>query len=396
MSNRALSGIRVLDLSRVLAGPYCTMVLGDLGAEVIKVEAPGGSDDTRTWGPPFQNEESAYYLSTNRNKRAITLNLQTDDGRTILRQLIKQSDVLIHNFKTGSMEKWGLDYEAIRKEHPHIIYCSISGFGQTGPYKHFPGYDFLIQAMSGFMSITGTEESGPMKVGVAITDVLTGLNANIAIQSALIERQRSGEGQFIDISLFDSAVSSLVNVTSNYLISGQVPGRLGNKHPNIAPYQTFSTQDNPIVIAVGNNHQFYQLCDVMALTELADDERFKDNPSRIEHQVELEQQLTARFIEKPADFWVKVCREAGIPCGPIYSMDQVFNDPHAQERGIAVDMEHPTAGTFQVAASPIGTSKTPVSYRRHPPMVGEHTEEVLTALGYTQEQCNQLRQQNII
>src|SRR5699024_2322716 len=279
----ALKGIRILDLSRVLAGPYCTMILGDLGAEVIKVEAPGGSDDTRSWGPPFKKDVSAYYMSINRNKKSITVNLKSSEGIKKIQELIKVSDVIIHNFKTGTMEKFGLSYEEVSALNPEIVYCSITGFGETGPYKDLAGYDFITQAMSGLMSITGDEDSGPQKLGVAITDILTGLYAVIGIQAALLERTISGQGQKIDMSLYDSAVSSLVNIGSGYLMSGEIPERLGNRHANIAPYQTFHTKDGEIVIAVGNNGQFKRLCSILEIPEISEEDRFSTNAKRVEN-----------------------------------------------------------------------------------------------------------------
>src|SRR5690625_3373585 len=283
----ALSGIKILDLSRVLAGPYSTMILGDLGAEVIKVEAPGGSDDTRKWGPPFKNGVSAYYLCANRSKKSVTVDQKTSDGIAQIKELVKDADVVINNFKVGTMERFGLDYKTLKKINEKIVYCSITGFGETGPYQHMAGYDFIIQAMSGLMSITGTEESGPQKVGVAIVDVLTGLYATIGIQAALIERGRSGKGQKIDLSLYDSAVSALINIGSNYLITKEVPKRIGNEHANIVPYQTFITKDGEMVIAVGNDSQFKKLCEIIEQPKLATDIRFQTNPDRVKHRLEL-------------------------------------------------------------------------------------------------------------
>src|SRR5699024_10958413 len=283
----ALEGIKILDLSRVLAGPYCTMILGDLGAEVIKVEAPGIGDETRKWGPPFQNDVSAYYLCANRNKKSVTINLKSEEGIAQIKSLVQEADVVINNFKTGTMERFGLDYETLSSINDQLVYCSITGFGETGPYKDMPGYDFIIQAMSGLMSITGNEESGPQKVGIAIVDVLTGLYANIGIQSALLERTKSGKGQKVDLSLYDSAVSSLINIGSNYLMSEKIPQRLGNAHANIVPYQTFTTSDGEMVIAVGNDNQFHKLCQIMGLPDLPKDERFTSNPDRVANRNEL-------------------------------------------------------------------------------------------------------------
>ena len=376
----ALTHIKVLDLSRVLAGPFCTMILGDLGAEVIKVEAPGGSDETRKWGPPFQNGVSAYYLTANRNKKSITANLKTEEGIKIIKELVKESDVVIHNFKTGTMEKFGLGYEELKEINPLIVYCSITGFGETGPYKDMPGYDFIIQAMSGLMSITGDEKSGPQKLGVAITDVLTGLYACIGIQAALLEREQSGMGQKLDISLYDSAVSSLVNIGSNYLMSGNIPKRLGNQHANIVPYQTFPTQDGEMVIAVGNDHQFKKLCQILGKPELAEMEKFKSNPDRVQHRNELIPLLEEVLITKPTSYWQEKCNEQKIPCGPIQNIEQVANDPQLAARNMFMTTEHPTAGTIKMIGSPLKLSRTPVTLRHHPPNAGEHNDEILSKI----------------
>ncbi|EGL82561.1 L-carnitine dehydratase/bile acid-inducible protein F [Caldalkalibacillus thermarum TA2.A1] len=392
----ALNGVRVLDLSRVLAGPFSTMILGDLGAEVIKVEAPGGSDDTRAWGPPFKGGESAYYLCTNRNKKAITLNLKTEEGKAVLKRLVVESDVLIHNFKYGTMEKWQLGYEDLKKLNPRLIYCSITGFGSTGPYKELAGYDYIIQAMSGLMSITGSEESGPLKVGVAITDVITGLYAVIGITSALYERERSGEGQSIDLALFDSAVSALVNVASNYLISGQLPKLLGNHHPNIVPYQTFPTKDGEMVVAVGNDRQFKKLCTLIGKEEWAQDERFATNDQRVRHRYELEALLSEVFKQKTAAEWRDLLNQEGIPCGPINNMKELFHDPQVAAREMVVSMQHPTAGDIRLVGSPLKLSRTPVQFRCPPPRAGEHTREVLRDLGIADREIEALKEKGIL
>ncbi|QBP41286.1 CaiB/BaiF CoA transferase family protein [Paenisporosarcina antarctica] len=376
----ALSNIRVLDLSRVLAGPYCTMILGDLGAEVIKVEAPGGSDETRKWGPPFKNGVSAYYLSTNRNKKAITVDLKSKNGVQVIKELVSESDVIINNFKTGTMESYGLDYDALAKINPQIVYCSITGFGETGPDRNVPGYDFIIQAMSGLMSITGNKESGPQKTGVAITDILTGLYACIGIQGALLERIRSGKGQSLDISLYDTAVSALVNIGSNYLMSGVTPTALGNEHANIVPYQTFKTLDGEIVIAVGNDNQFSALCQIMNVQHLSTDERFKTNPQRVENRKELISLLQEVFSTKPTAFWHMDCRANNIPCGPIQNIEQVVNDPQLAARNMFIEHDHPTAGKIKMIGSPLKLSRTPVNMKHHPPNPGEHNDEILGRL----------------
>lgn len=373
----ALKNIRVLDLSRVLAGPYCSMILGDLGAEVIKVEAPGGSDDTRKWGPPFSKGVSAYYLSANRNKKAITVDLKSTEGVDMIKGLVRTSDVVINNFKTGTMERFGLDYETLAAINPGIVYCSITGFGETGPDKHMPGYDFMIQAMSGLMSITGTEQSGPQKSGVAITDVLTGLYACIGIQAALVERSHSGKGQKIDLSLYDSAVSALVNIGSNYLMEEKIPTALGNEHANIVPYQTFKTATGEMVIAVGNDHQFKTLCRMLKIPQYAEDKRFKTNPDRVLHRKELVPLLQKAFLNESTDFWYEKCRRYNIPAGPIRNLQEVVNDEQLQERNMIVEHEHPTAGTIKMIGSPLKLSRTPVVIERHPPEIGEHNDEII-------------------
>lgn len=376
----ALGHIKVLDLTRVLAGPFCTMIFGDMGAEVIKVEAPGGSDDTRKWGPPFQNDVSAYYICANRNKKSITVDLKTDKGKKIIKELAKESDVIIHNFKAGTMEKFGLDYETLNKINPKIVYCSITGFGETGPYKNMPGYDFIIQAMSGLMSITGNEQSGPQKLGVAITDILTGLYACIGIQGALLERTQSGKGQKLDLSLYDCAVSSLVNIGSNYLMSGKIPARLGNQHANIVPYQTFKTKDGEIVIAVGNDQQFKSFCTILDKHDLANDERFQTNPSRVANRDKLIPLLQEVLITKPTSYWQEKCHENHIPCGPIQNLKQVINDPQLHARNMFLSCLHPSAGEIKMIGSPLKFSRTPVELKHHPPDAGEHTNEILAQI----------------
>lgn len=376
----ALQSIQVLDLSRVLAGPFCTMILGDLGANVIKVEAPGGSDETRKWGPPFQNDVSAYYLCANRNKKSITVDLKSPEGISIIKKLAAESDVVINNFKTGTMDRFGLGYETLANINPQLIYCSITGFGETGPYKDMPGYDFIIQAMSGLMSITGDKESSPQKVGVAITDILTGLYACIGIQGALLERTMSGKGQKLDISLYDSAVSALVNIGSNYLMSGTIPQALGNQHANIVPYQTFTTMDGEMVIAVGNDHQFRSLCSILGKPEISADERFNTNPKRVEHRDVLIPMLQDIFKTKPTSYWQEKCQKNKIPSGPIQNIEEVANDPQLTARDMFIHMDHPTAGSIRMVGSPLKLSRTPVTIRHHPPNAGEHNEEILNNL----------------
>ncbi|WP_026908201.1 CaiB/BaiF CoA transferase family protein [Paucisalibacillus globulus] len=376
----ALENIRVLDLTRVLAGPYCTMILGDLGAEVIKVEAPGGSDETRKWGPPFQNDISAYYLCANRNKKSITLNLKSQESIETIKSLVKESDVVIHNFKTGTMERFGIDYEQLSKINPGIVFCSITGFGETGPYKDLPGYDFIIQGMSGLMSITGDEQSGPQKVGVAITDILTGLYAAIGIQAALLEREQSGKGQKLDLSLYDTAISALVNIGSNYLMSEKIPSRLGNHHANIVPYQTFNTMDGEMVVAVGNDNQFKAFCSILGKDHYSEDERFKTNPARVENRDIIIPLIQEILLTKPTSYWLDKCHENNIPCGPIQNIEEVTKDPQLHAREMFLEVGHPTAGLIKMIGSPLKLSRTPTTLRHHPPNPGEHNEEILHSI----------------
>ena len=373
----ALNKMKVLDLSRVLAGPYCTMVMGDLGAEIIKVEAPGGSDETRKWGPPFKYNVSAYYASANRNKKSITVDLKSDEGVEVIKRLASESDVIIHNFKTGTMERFGLGYSTLYELNPRIVYCSITGFGETGPDRDLPGYDFIIQAMSGLMNITGTKESGPQKSGVAITDVLTGLYACIGIQAALLERVQSGVGQKLDIALYDTAVSALVNIGSNYLMSEEIPTALGNAHANIVPYQTFKTLDGEMVIAVGNDNQFKALCRILGQEDIADDERYQTNPQRVKYREQLIRVLQTVLATKPTTYWQQQCRENGIPSGPIQNLEEVVNDEQLQSRNMFITHDHPTAGPIKMIGSPLKLSRTPVEIKHHPPNPGEHQAEIM-------------------
>jgi len=391
-----LQGIRVLDLSRVLAGPYCTMVLGDLGADVIKVEPPEG-DETRGWGPPFAEGESAYYLCVNRNKRGIVINLKSDEGKKILRDLAMQSDVLVENFRPGTLEKFGLDFATLHELNPKLIYCSITGFGQTGSMKDKPGYDFMIQALGGLMSITGEPEGEPMKTGVAVVDLFAGQNAIIAILAALQARTLTGRGQHLDISLFDSQLGWLANVASNYLISGNLPKRYGNAHPNIVPYQSFQASDGWFAIAVGNDKQFEALCKVIGKLELASDPRFAKNSGRVENREEIIPLLASIFKTASVSEWLTKLDEAQIPCGPINNFEQVFSMPTVKEREMLVIMDHPTIGELPLVGSPLKMSNTPVEYRLPPPLMGEHTEDVIMdLLGYSSEQITELRERSCI
>lgn len=377
-----LTGLRVLDLSRVLAGPYCAMLLGDMGADVVKVEPPGG-DDTRQWGPPFAEGESAYYLSCNRNKRSLVLDLRAEAGQEVLQRLAATADVLIENFKGGTMERWGLGYEAVlRPRNPRLVYCSISGFGRTGPYAHLPGYDFVIQAMGGLMAITGQPDGEPLKVGVAISDLTTGMMASFGITAALLWRDRTGEGQRVDLSLLETQVGWLANVASSYLLSGQVPNRPGNAHANIVPYQALHARDGQLVVAVGNDQQFARLCRLLDLAELPHDPRFITNKDRVAHREVLVALLEGALARRDVAAWIRLMWEQGIPAGPINRLDQVFADPQVLHREMLQQVEHPTIGWLPQVGIPIKHGSTPGAIRRPPPLMGEHTRELLAELGY--------------
>jgi crotonobetainyl-CoA:carnitine CoA-transferase CaiB-like acyl-CoA transferase len=386
--NSALSHVTVLDLSRVLAGPWAGQVLADLGAEVIKVERPGAGDDTRGWGPPFLRDaqgndtaDAAYYLCANRNKKSITVDFTTAEGQSIVRDLAGQSDVVLENFKVGGLAAYGLDYAALRAINPRLIYCSITGFGQTGPYAPRAGYDLLVQAMGGLMSITGRQDdepgAGPQKAGVAVTDILTGLYAAIGILAALSHRDRTGIGQHIDIGLLDVQVACLANQAMNYLVSGSAPRRTGNAHPNLVPYQDFPTSDGYMVIAVGNDAQFARLCLAMGLTGLAADPSFASNKSRVANRRELIDKLSAVTVTHPTAHWIAALESVGVPAGPINSLDAVFDDPQVRARNMQIDLPHPVAGRVSLVANPLRLSETPVTYRSAPPPLGAQTREVL-------------------
>jgi crotonobetainyl-CoA:carnitine CoA-transferase CaiB-like acyl-CoA transferase len=386
--NGALSHVTVLDLSRVLAGPWAGQVLADLGAEVIKVERPGAGDDTRGWGPPFLRDaqgndsaDAAYYLCANRNKKSITVDFTTAEGQSIVRGLAGKSDVVLENFKVGGLAAYGLDYAALRAINPRLIYCSITGFGQTGPYAPRAGYDLLVQAMGGLMSITGRQDdepgAGPQKAGVAVTDILTGLYAAIGILAALSHRDRTGIGQHIDIGLLDVQVACLANQAMNYLVSGSAPRRTGNAHPNLVPYQDFPTSDGYMVIAVGNDAQFARLCPAMGLTELAADPSFASNKSRVANRRELIDKLSAVTVTHPTAHWIDALESVGVPAGPINSLDAVFDDPQVRARNMQIELPHPITGRVSLVANPLRLSETPVTYRSAPPPLGAQTREVL-------------------
>jgi crotonobetainyl-CoA:carnitine CoA-transferase CaiB-like acyl-CoA transferase len=401
-----LEGIRILDLSRILAGPSCTQIMGDLGADVIKIERPGVGDDTRGWGPPYLTDdkgeptrESAYFLSTNRNKRSVTVDITTADGKAILYDLIAKSDVLVENFKVGDLDKRGFGWEQVRERAPSLIYCSITGFGQTGPYAAQPGYDFVIQGMGGLMSVTGEPEGQPMKVGVPISDIMAGMYATVSILAALREREKTGAGRRIDISLLDCQVAWLYNQASNYLVGGIEPKRLGNAHPNIVPYETFATADGHINLGIGNDTQFFRLCTALERSDLRQDARFATNTLRLRNRDALVCEVRAAFAQKPSAHWLEQCRIASIPCGPINTIRDVFADPHLLERGIFQDVPHPAANgkPVRLLKSPIRMSDVDLGIRRAPPMLGEHTGEVLGEdLGYHEMKIAALRDKGVI
>ncbi len=372
----ALSDVVVIDLSRVLAGPYCTMMLGDLGATVIKVEQPGKGDDTRYFGPPYVAGESAYYLGLNRNKRSITLDFSAPEDKQRLLELLRTATVLVENFRPGTLEKQGLGYAALKALNPGLIYCSISGYGQTGPYASRPGYDFVAQAESGIMAVTGEIDGEPMRVGVPVGDLSAGMYACMGILAALRVRDRTGKGQFIDISLLETTASMLSNVSSNYLISGEEARRYGNGHPNIVPYQAFRTHDGYIVVACGNDRLYQGLCRLLGRDDLAADPRFATNPQRVRNREELVPALQEEFLQRDTGDWLPELRAAGIPCGAINSVSQVFNDPQIQARGLVWECEHPTAGTIRLSGSPIHLSETPPRLYKAPPLLGEDNEVV--------------------
>ncbi len=381
----ALSGVTVLDLTRVLAGPYCTQMLGDLGADVIKIERPGAGDDTRRFAPPFMagpdgedSSESAYFMSANRNKRSVEVDLTSETGQALVRELAMQADVIVENFKTGNLAKYGLGYDDLKDANPKLVYCSITGFGQTGPYAARPGYDFLIQGMGGIMSITGEAEGEPQKVGVPIADIMSGMFAAVAVNGALRHAAVTGQGQYIDIGMLDTQVAWLVNQGMNFLHSGQAE-RLGNAHPNIVPYQVFETADGHIVVAVGNDNQFRTFAGILGEPELADQPLFATNDSRVRNRDEVVGHLASIMKAQPSAHWLAELEANKIGCGPINTLDQVFEDPHVKARDMVVNVPHPLAGPdgAQLIASPLKLSETPVAYRHHPPLLGQHTDEVL-------------------
>jgi crotonobetainyl-CoA:carnitine CoA-transferase CaiB-like acyl-CoA transferase len=403
-----LKGIRVLDLSRVLAGPWATQLFADLGADVLKIERPGAGDDTRTFGPPWitdretgERVDAAYYASCNRGKRSVTLDFTTPAGRKIAERLAAVSDVVIENYKVGALARYGLDYKSLRAINPRIIYCSITGFGQTGPYRNRPGYDFLIQGMGGLMSVTGERDDrpggGPQRAGVALADITTGMYASTAVLSALLHRERTGEGQYIDLALLDSQVSVLVNQGMNWLIGNTVPKRSGNGHPNIVPYQAFPTRDGHIILAIGNDEQFRRFCETAGRADLAAAPHYQTVALRNVHREELLGELYALLRTRTSAEWIALLEEVQVPCGPINSIKEVFEDPQVIARQMRIDLPHPRAGTLPSIANPIRLSATPIEYTHAPPVLGQHTEEVLQeVLGLSEDEIAELRRAGAI
>ncbi len=384
-----LAGITVLDLTRILAGPFCTQILGDLGADVIKIERPGVGDDTRRFGPPFLHDangdataESAYFMGANRNKRSVAVDIGKPEGQALIRDIAAKSDLLVENFKMGNLARYGLGYDDLKDAMPGLVYCSITGFGQTGPYAERPGYDPLIQAMGGIMSVTGAPDGEPMKAGVPIADIMAGMYACTAICAALRSREVTGKGQYIDIGMLDTQVAWLSIQAMNYLVGGANPERLGNGHPNIVPYQVFETEDGHVMLTIGNDSQFQRFCDFVGRPELAEDDRFVTNAARVANRTALVEQMKPLLAARSSAVWLEEMEKRTIGCGPINSIDQVFADPHVKAREMVIGMKHPAVGGQEVplVASPLRFSETPVSYRHAPPMVGEHTDEVLREL----------------
>ncbi len=403
-----LSHLTVLDLSRVLAGPWCTQLLADLGATVIKIERPGTGDDTRGWGPPYLKDaagddtsEAAYYLCCNRGKLSVAVDFTTQEGQAIVRDLARQADVLVENYKVGGLAKYGLDYASLAPQNPRLVYCSITGFGQDGPYADRAGYDFIIQGMSGFMSVTGERDDlpggGPQKAGVAISDLMTGMYATVAIQAALAHRDRTGQGQWIDAALLDSAVAMMATMSHNYLVTGKPPGRIGNAHQNIVPYHVFACADGHLILAVGNDSQFAKFCEVARRTEWTTDPRFAKNADRVRNRDVLVPLIAAVVRTRSQQEWLGALEPLGIPCGPINRLDQVFADPQVVARGLRVDLPHPLSGTVPQVRAPLGFSATPLRYERAPPLLGEHTAAVLHArLGMTTDAIAALALRGVI
>lgn len=404
---QSLAGVRVLDLSRVLAGPWCTQTLADLGADVIKIERPGHGDDTRGWGPPFlrdregrETAESSYYLCANRNKRSLAVDIASPAGQALIRRLARDCDVVVENFKVGDMARYGLDAENLRTADPRLIYCSITGYGQHGPYARRPGYDFAVQGLGGLMSVTGERDglpgAGPQKVGVAVADLFTGMYATVAILAALRHRDATGEGQVIDMALLDAQVAMLANLGSQYLVGGSVPERMGNGHPSIVPYQAFEAADGHVILAVGNDAQFARFCVIAEHPEWRDDPRFARNADRVRNRETLVPLIASVMRNRPRGDWLAALETAGIPCSPVNAIDEVFADPQVRARGLQVAIDHPEQDALPMVASPLRLSATPVRYRSAPPMLGQHTDEVLREFGWSPREIDDLRERGVI
>lgn len=391
-----LEGIRVLELARTLAGPYCSMLLADMGAEVIKVEQPGTGDETRGYTPPDLAGEATYFLSLNRNKRGMTLNLKTKQGQDIVKELVKKTDVLVENFRTGTMEKFGLAYEELKKINPRLIYCAVSGFGRTGAMKNEPAYDLLMQGYGGLMSVTGEPDRPPVKVGFSIVDLTTGIYAFGAVVTALYNREKTGVGQYVEVSLLETIVSLQNYLALGYFATGKVPKRFGSAHPNIAPYQVFQASDGDFIIAVPNDWLWLKMCDALGLDDLKGDPRFTKNISRVEHRSELIARINAYTSKRPAVETISKLKAAGVPCGPINTIDQVLNDPQVLHREMVVEVDHPTIGKLKMLGIPMKLSESPGSVRKAPPLLGQHTVEVLSEIGFNDDDIARLRDNKVI
>jgi crotonobetainyl-CoA:carnitine CoA-transferase CaiB-like acyl-CoA transferase len=396
MVEKPLAGIKVVDLSRFIAGPYCTMKLGDMGAEVIKVETTGKGDDSRALGPPFINGESAYYLSFNRNKKSIALNLRAEKAKEILHRLIREADVFVENFRIGVTAEMGLTYEDVKKIKPDIIYCSITGFGHNSPYREKPSFDVMVQGEAGLMSVTGFPDGPPQRVGVAIADILGGFHAVEGILLALLVRQKGGQGQFIDVSLMDSILAILTYQAGHFLATGEAPHRVGNRHPMITPYESFESRDGYVIFAVGNQRLWENFVQVLGRSDLNEDPRFSSMAERNRHPAELKEIIESITIEKTTEQWIQTMEEAGVPCGRIRTLDQVLSDPHVRVREMVVEREHPTAGLIKLMGVPVKMSLTPGEVAVPPPTLGQHTLEILKGLGYAEQEIIQLQSEKVI